>query len=167
MHYFIILAYLVNHIRSNNDVPICNKDWEDADNVGLGYLWIEKSQKMNYADAKIFCESKNANLIEIESQDQMNFIKEKLKSVGESMDPDQRDDIYWWGGATDEDKEGTWKWTQSGKTFDTTSFVWAEGQPNNAGGNGEDYFCFWNKRGYLGNDCGGSLKTFPLRQRKM
>ena len=165
MRYFIILAYLVHNVRSNNDVPICNKDWEDADNVGLGYLWIEKSQKMNYADAKTFCENKNANLIEIESQDQMNFIKVKLKSVSESMDPDQGGDIYWWGGATDVEMEGTWKWTQSGRTVD--SYVWAEGQPDSAHGGVENYFCFWNKKGYLGNDCGGSLKTFPLCQRKM
>ena len=123
MRYFIILTYLVNHVRTNNDVPICNKDWEDAVNVNLGYLWIEKSQKMNYADAKIFCESKNANLIEIESQDQMNFIKVKLKSVSESMDPDQGGDIYWWGGATDVEMEGTWKWTQSRRTFDRSSYV--------------------------------------------
>ena len=164
MRFYILLAYLANSVRSNNDVPICNKDWEDADNVSLGYLWIEKSQKMNYTDAKSFCENKNANLIEIESQQQMDFITEKLTTVGISM---QSQDIFWWGGATDEEEEGTWKWTQSGATFDSSSFVWAVGQPDNAHGGVEHYFCFWNKEGYLGNDCGGSLETFPLCQRKM
>ena len=165
MHYFIILAYIVNHVRSNNDVPICNKDWEDADNVNLGYLWIEKSQKMNYAEAKTFCEKMNASLIEIESEEQMNFITDKLKTVGKSINQGQNGDMFWWGGATDEEREGTWKWTQSGRTFDRSSYVWAPGQPDNVG-NGEDYFCFWNKKDYLGNDC-GPFETFPLCQRKM
>ena len=165
MHFHIILAYLVNQVRTNNDVPICNKDWEDADNVGLGYLWIEKSQKMNYVDAKSFCENKNSSLIEIESEEQMNFITDKLKTVGESINQGQNGDMLWWGGATDEEEEGTWKWTHSGTSIQ--SFVWAPGQPDNAHGGVEHYFCFWKRKGYLGNDCQGSSEMFPLCQRKM
>ena len=89
----------------------------------------------------------DSSLIEIESQAQMTFVVNKLSTITEIAEGAENLKV-WWGGATDKDQEGTWKWLQSGETFDKNSFVWGPGQPDNTG-HGEDYFCFWRHHGFV------------------
>ena len=73
----------------------------------------------------------------------------KLLTITENVEGEERLKV-WWGGATDEDEEGKWRWTQSGVTFDKDSYIWASGEPSNGrgGADPENYFCFWRKNGY-------------------
>ena len=131
---------------------------------------------MTYGAAITFCKEKNSTLIEIDSLDQKDFIFEKLQKISGEVKwqtPPGRKYKAWWAGATDEEEEGTWRWTQSGEPVQ--DFMWGGGEPNNAG-NGEDYFCFIkgipvesdNDEGpYKGNDCSGSSRVgYPLCQKK-
>ena len=113
---YLSIAY-VRFTHAVDEVLECNKDWEDANNVGLGYLWIDTSAKLNFTEAETFCMDKNSSLIEIDSEEQLSYIAKWLKDVSEVQDvlPDRDGSIHWWGGATDVQEEGTWKWTQSGR----------------------------------------------------
>ena len=61
-------------------------------------------------------------LIEIESPEQWELLVNKLKSISDNVDWQTEEYGYeirgWWAGATDEAEEGTWVWTQSGKSVE-------------------------------------------------
>ena len=153
--------------------PDCRyfNNWEDARYLNLGHLWFEKSSQLVYYQAKQFCEARKSNLIEIDSEDQMNYI------VGRLTGP-RLGGKGWWGGATDAQSEGSWIWPKSGQRVQ--DFVWGRApggceipviapcrcqEPNNCGGD-EDYFSFFRDNGYKGADVIGSLTMYPLCQQK-
>jgi hypothetical protein len=78
-------------------------------------------QKMNWNDAKSYCESIGAHLATITTKAEMDWI---LKTFGP----------HWgcWLGGTDKDQEGVWTWVTGEKW--QYSF-WGKDEPNNAGGN--------------------------------
>ena len=130
---------------------------------------------MTYAAAISFCKGKNSSLIEIDSIDQKNFIFDKLKKISGEVEwqtPPGRKYKAWWGGATDEEQEDDWRWTQSGDPVQ--DFMWGVGEPNNGGGE-EDYFCFFkavpvasdnDEVSYKGNDCSGNSRMgYPVCQK--
>ena len=169
MHHFnlIMLMSSIRLIRTTTYTSECDPGWIDASSVGLGCLWFDTSAK-SYSDATIFCENMDSSLIEIDTPLQMNFTTEKLKTISETAKWQNFEGYQWkawWGGATDEEKEGTWTWA-SGKPVE--SFVWGPGQPSNT--YNQDYFCFsidnrYGKEHFIGNDC--SAKNYPLCQKKM
>ena len=113
----------------------------------MGYLWFETSERTNYDDVIKFCKNMNSSLIEIDSEEQFDYVANKLLTITEHVEGAERSKV-WWGGATDKDEEGTWRWTQSGVTFDKDSYIWAPGEPSNGGANkDEHYFCFWRRNG--------------------
>ena len=132
---------------------------------------------MNYDDAITFCKEKNSSLIEIDSPDQKDFIFDKFHKISGEVNwqlynSGSRKYKAWWGGATDEEQEGDWRWTQSGGPVQ--NFMWSDKEPNNEGGE-EDYFCFFkavpvasdNDEGpYKGNDCSGNSRMgYPVCQK--
>ena len=165
--FLILLIISVTNVTMQD--PDCSlfRSWEDARYLNLGHLWFEKSSQLGYSQAKQFCEARQSNLIEIDSKDQMDYIVGKLNSFGLGGDG-------WWGGATDEQREGTWRWPKSGQSVQ--SFVWGRvsgdcditcrcQEPNSCGGD-EDYFSFYRANGYKGADFLGSLSLYPLCQQK-
>ena len=156
----------------------CTENWEDASDIGLGYLWFETSETMNYADAVTFCKDRDSRLIEIDSQEQLNFTMEKLLTISEDVAwqsfpegvPWETPLQYkaWWGGATDTVEEGSWVWTQSGNPVQ--DFIWQSKQPNSKGGY-QNYLCFEIKPSgdtpIGGNDFDHDSKNFPLCQQQM
>ena len=157
--------------RNMFEVTECDETWVDASSVGLGYLWFETSAAYNYSSAIAFCERRNSSLIEIDSKEQWNFTITKLETISEkvpfSIDAFGESMVKaWWGGASDEEKEGEWVWTKSG--VPVQEFVWGEGQPNNYKRK-QNYFCFHKQKGqesFEGNDDIGSTRYYPLCQKK-
>ena len=156
-----------------NEVTVCDEKWEDANNVGLGCLWIEKLEKFSYVNAIKFCKNKNSRLIEIDSSKQMEFILDKLKPISDSVEWDKITNNVqvksWYGGATEtEEKNGIWTWTQSGKPLVLDSYVWGKDpkQPNNLWSD-QKYYCFTISTGsngnFYGNDC-SNRGYYPLCQ---
>ena len=89
--------------------------------------------KRNWTDAKTICNANNAQLVNIGSADENNFIqREFLKGR-----------VDYWIGLTDSEAEGIWKWTNGATLTGYTN--WGTGQPN-------DY--------YTGQDCGGIKNGF-------
>ena len=80
--FLILLIISVTNVTMQD--PDCGlfSGWEDARNLNLGHLWFEKSSQFGYSQAKSFCETRHSNLIEIDSQEQMNYIVGRLKSFG-------------------------------------------------------------------------------------
>ena len=156
----------------------CNENWEDASNMGLGYLWFETTLKMNYGNAITFCKDKNSSLVEIDSPEQMNYTIMRLKVISENVDWEDYNIWYegeyytyewkgWWGGAT-EKEDNSWLWTESGASLEFDSFVWGRDQPNDP--NGLNYFCFVINPAvdnFYGNDKRYGSKNYPLCQQKM
>ena len=150
-----LLALLIVNVNSLSTGPEAIKEslstlcedtgWVNGKSVNLGCLWFEKSN-MDYYVAENFCAIKEAHLVEILSSDQMDFMAEKLNLHGYGNKT-----TFWWGGATDEAKEGTWIWSQSG--LEVGPFVWGEAEPSlNADRN---LLCFNSKTDFLGDDCQG------------
>ena len=133
---------------------------------------------MNYGDAITFCMEKNSSLIEIDSLYQKDFIFDKFHKISGEVNwqlynSGSRKYKAWWGGATDEEQEGTWRWTQSGDPVQ--NFMWGVGEPNNHRDD-EDYFCFfkavqveseYDEAPFKGNDCSSSsMVGYPLCQQR-
>ena len=134
--------------------------WVNGNSVNLGCLLFKKSI-MKYPEAESFCNQRNGHLVEILSSEQMNFVVDQMK-----LQQDGVNQTYWWGGATDEAKEGRWTWTGAG--VEVQNFVWGEAQPDIS--TGRNLLCFDSKYNFLGNDCRDNdddLKstTYPICQR--
>ena len=84
---------------------MCDDGWVDGHSVGMGCLLFKKTLK-SHPEAKTFCQGqgRTSALVEVYSPDQLNFLRGKLSVLGSD----------WWGGATDERREGAWRWPRSG-----------------------------------------------------
>lgn len=102
-----------------------------------GHMYCVYKADVTWKRAKSLCESKGGHLATITSKGENDFVKNLVieKNIG-----------YVWLGATDEKKEGTWKWV-TGEKFKFTD--WNDGEPNNEHGN-ENYLCIYDN--YLWND---------------
>ena len=95
---------------------VCDDRWHDGSHLHMGCLLISKQTPFStYSEAVAFCGRKNAHLVEIMTQEQLNFIREILMLV------DKNGSSNWWGGAT-EKEDGSWMWTRSNNPV--MEFVW-------------------------------------------
>ena len=76
----------------------CPEGWQEFD--GKCYLWVT-NEKKKWTEAEKFCKSEEGHLASVTSQEVQNFI---LKEVGK-----RKTNI--WIGASDQESEGTWKWS--------------------------------------------------------
>merc|ERR1712018_900126 len=132
----------------------CPPGWSDVTSAGLGCL-LFSSKSMFWSEADQYCSSAftNASLIEILTQQQMDFLVAKLLELG------GRD---WWAGGSDLDSEGDWRWTRSGQKVG--DFVWASRQPD--GGSSQNCLDLYSAAGFLGVDYHCDSSYQPICQVK-
>ncbi|XP_077330027.1 C-type lectin domain family 10 member A-like [Lithobates pipiens] len=101
----------------NSSDPLCSKGWM---RYGIScYYFSSNSRPWNVS--KKDCEEREAHLIVINSEGEMNF----LRGIANKR--------FVWLGLTDLD--GTWKWVD-GTPYEVTPKFWEEGQPDNWMGHG-------------------------------
>ena len=77
--------------------------WADSAKLTFnGHSYQRFDTAMNWTDAKAFCANKSAHLATITSQAENDFVAKNLVPTS-PVSPV-------WLGATDEEKEGVWKW---------------------------------------------------------
>jgi len=91
-----------------------------------GHYYQRFDQAMTWHDAVSFCESKDAHLVTITSQDETSYIVQNFQS---------EKNILCWIGATDEVNEGEWKWITNEEWSYTN---WGSHEPNNGVGYGSE-----------------------------
>ncbi len=102
-----------------------------------GHSYKFFSDVMSWHRAKKRCEEMGGHLATISNADEERFVV-NLATKGISV-PTPMDGI--WMGATDEEKEGEWKWIDGTKSKYSN---WEKGQPNNKQEN-EHYLLYWLK----------------------
>lgn len=115
-----------------------------------GHTYYVYQGVVTWKKAKALCEAKGGHLVTITSSAENNFVKELVNEANIG---------FCWLGATDEEKEGTWKWV-TGESFKFTD--WYSGQPDDYG-TGEDYLSTyygtqWND--YSNDSDGGVVKGY-------
>ena len=137
----------------------CEPRWENGHDVQLGCLqMLPRATKLKYSAAKNKCDRLNARLVEILTNEQMDFIVQKMKNKCGS------DICEWWGGANKK-SEGTWIWEESGNLV--ASFIWENGTEPTVTDTSVQYSsCFKSILDYQGSACRGYNTLLPICQRK-
>ncbi len=91
-----------------------------------GHTYYVYKSDYTWAQAKKACEKKGGHLVTITSAKENEFVRDLISKTNISRA---------WLGASDSEKEGTWKWV-TGEKFSFSS--WSSGRPDNYNGN-EDY----------------------------
>merc|ERR1712013_491737 len=76
----------------------CTEGWQEFD--GRCYLWVT-NQERNWTEAEKFCNSEEGHLASVTSKEMHEFILEEVEKRKTKV----------WIGATDQESEGTWKWS--------------------------------------------------------
>jgi len=98
----------------------CDDDWIDGSDVDLGCLFIDEETGVSHTQAQQLCQSMESHLVEIHTNQQLDFISAELNSKNS----------YYWTGATDSMSEGNWTWPESGN--EVGEFYWCpQEDPNN------------------------------------
>ena len=142
-HFWRVVLHENETSTRPNNQETCDEGWFDKTEFELGCLLFHY-EKVNYVDAKQFCSDRGANLIELETEEQLTILRNLLKQI--------KSKVWWWGGATDEKAEGEWVWTISGNQLQ--NWMWLPDQPPN-GGNTKNYFTFYKNHDYFGATSSG------------
>ncbi|XP_071142348.1 uncharacterized protein [Mytilus edulis] len=116
---------LISTVRVFTKQPVdeCN-GWDFVYYNGLCMLFI--AIDLNWFEARTYCENKNSHLLVLDSELKVNETKEFLNTYYHDLRS-----LY--VGASDETKEGEWKWVT--KTKISGYFNFQPGQPNNINSN--------------------------------
>lgn len=122
-----------------------------------GHTYARFDIALNYSQAEKFCEQAGGHLATLTSW------RENL--AVQSILDDASYDEYWLG-ASDEEWEGSWKWT-TGEAFDWTN--WDDSQPDNYNGDEDfltiySYYGSWNDRSADEEDIGFVLEIDPVSE---
>jgi hypothetical protein len=98
--------------------------------VELGCIHLNSSDAFTWEEANIYCQEKNATLVEIQTEEQLEFLDMLL------VLNDHSDSHVCWTAGTDLGVEGHWIWMRSLTEVD---FVWGPEQPSN----GIHYNCMY------------------------
>ena len=102
------------------DIIVPKTQTELIRNPANGHYYQRIDVTMSWPKAKTYCETRGGYLATVTSAQENNFIYQNFAQ-----------DHVCWLGATDEVKEGEWKWV-TGEPFAFTK--WFAGEPNNKGG---------------------------------
>jgi len=126
---FIVLIGCV--VGIDEDANPCPDHWIRATFVDMGCLYVDRTATVTWEEANQICqeiENQNAFLVEILTEEQMDFLAMELDAIDEGTNN------YWIGG-TDKGREGQWFWISSLKAVG--DFVWRSGEPSS----GTKYNC--------------------------
>ncbi|XP_077327152.1 uncharacterized protein LOC143961705 isoform X4 [Lithobates pipiens] len=130
--------------------PLCSEGWK---RYGLNCYYLSSDSKP-WNDSKKECEDREAHLVVINSEEEMNF----LRGIANQKS--------FWIGLTDAD--GTWRWVD-GTPYDITPKFWEQSQPDDWTGHGlgggED--CAQLKNGDDWNDARCSIKAEYICEKKI
>lgn len=104
---------------SSQAVLVCQSPWIEFQ----GSCYYRFTGAKAWETAKLTCIGNSAQLVKIESSDENNFIESQFLPTG-SED--------YWIGLTDEEIEGTWKWSDGSSLTGYTN--WDPGQPSDSSG---------------------------------
>lgn len=93
-----------------------------------GHTYYVFKSEVTWSKAKKYCENRGGHLATITSQKENDFVSSLIEKRGITN---------CWLGATDKEKEGTWKWV-TGEKFKYTS--WASDQPDGNSNNGAEHY---------------------------
>ena len=116
----------------------CPDHWIRATFVDMGCLYVNRTAEVTWEDANRICqnvENQNAFLVEILTEEQMDFLVMVLDVIDEGSN-------WYWIGGTDTGREGQWFWISSLKAVG--DFVWASGYPRSR----TNYNCALLSSGY-------------------
>ncbi|XP_076738456.1 ladderlectin-like [Maylandia zebra] len=99
----------------------CPSGWTQYGNR----CFLYDNRQMTWAQAQRICQSLNANLASVNSNDEYQFIRAVISSAS-------RESGLTWVGGSDGQQENYWFWID-GTYFTFTQ--WCHGEPNNVGGN--------------------------------
>ena len=134
----------------------CEPGWMDAHLEGLGCL-LFGTEPGTFQDANTFCFNKSAHLVEVVTEDQMNYMVMELQLLETLLG-----ERWYWGGGTDWNREGQWYWAHSLIPIET--FVWGKEEPNR--GINENYMVFFPKHGYYCADIENEYGSpYPICQK--
>ena len=106
----------------------CPEHWTDGSLVNMGCLLFNSSATYSWTEASFFCQDPkggNSSLVEIETQQQMDYLLLMLNLLSDHEDP-----RTWWTSGTDLGREGNWYWSNSLQPVE--EFIWhnATGEPD-------------------------------------
>ena len=160
----LFCTYTVLGAEYHKDENTCPEHWTDGSLVDMGCLLFDSSTTYSWTNASYFCqdsEGGNGSLVEIENQQQMDYVLMMLTLLSDHEDAATRRTS-----GTDLGRENNWYWSNSLKPVE--DFVWyAHGQAHEPNG-GLDSNCLsmYASLGYEGATEPCSALYFPICQRK-
>ena len=134
----------------------CPEGWLDWNFIEMGCLWFKSEQKLTHLAAAKACSDVDSHLVEIHSQDQLNFVRDEIAFL-------EIDDSIWTAG-TDSFTEGEWIWIHSWTPVE--EFIWHSSQPY--GGSKQNGLCLWkigDSEEFMGADCLDDYETYFICQK--
>lgn len=134
----------------------CEQGWVDGNFAEFGCLKLG-ADPLSLENANAYCSGEKAYLIEILTNQQMEFLLNLLELVEPLVGV-----RGYWGGGSDFNRDGSWYWTSSLTRVE--DFVWAVGQPD--GGIDQSYMAFFTANDYYAADIDTHDMYYPICQRK-
>ena len=136
----LIKAAFASGVAENQsgDLGPCESGWVDAKDLDLGCLFLGNDYG-TFQDANTFCYNKSAHLVEILTENQMDFMVMQLQLL-QTVTGGRA----YWAGGTDWNREGQWYWAHS--LIPIESFVWYKGESQE--GTNNNYMVFYPGLGY-------------------
>merc|ERR1712126_473142 len=150
----LIIGTLVYGSDTDTSVEVssnCKEGWMDASSLNMGCLYFNHSDAngVSWFDASTYCYDHNSYLLEIQTVDQLDFIRMALTVLETEIDNDSN--RYWWTGGMDLNREGLWYWSHT--LTEVGEFVWHQNEPD--GGIAQNFMCLDSTpdREYYAADC--------------
>ena len=125
MKFLCCLVLLLKLTKASEENP-CSPGWIQTFWVEMGFLLFYSKESYGWDEANAYCqEIENATLVEILTEEQLDFISMELTSLGADVN-------VWWSGALDTGREGNWIWISSLRPVEV--FMWEDSQPNGCTG---------------------------------